>query len=109
MKTNILLKDKIAIIIIKMNPASIIHRPIVERSLKNIHTKNPKIIEKIEDNNKPCLSEDIFCFISLNNFEKLNLVDSIEGLFSLFVLIYLHLLDSKTKIVKSKNTIVIDR
>jgi hypothetical protein len=51
----------------------------------------------------------MFSLTSIKNFLKLNLVDSIEGLLSLFKLIYLHLLDSRIKIVSSKKTMVTER
>ena len=43
----ILFIEIIAISIDKMVPANIIQRPIVERSLKNIQTINPKINDEI--------------------------------------------------------------
>ena len=83
----ILFIEIIAISIDKMVPANIIQRPIVERSLKNIQTINPKINDEIEASRSPCLNDLILFLISVNNLLKLNFVESIEGLLSLLVLI----------------------
>ena len=78
-KNNIFFHEIKAIKTDSRKPASIIHNPIVDISLKKIQTINPKTMEKIEASIKPCLNDLIFSLVSSNSFLKLNFVDSIDG------------------------------
>ena len=71
-KNNIFFHEIKAINADRRKPASIIHNPIVDISLKKIQTINPKTMEKIEASIKPCLNNDlIFSLVSSNSFLKI--------------------------------------
>ena len=67
----------------RISPTKINQSPICDMSLKKIHIIKPKTMESNPLSNTPCFTDLMFCFILEASLKKLNLVDSIEGLFSL--------------------------